>query len=325
MENKLIEWFLDDVMGELKRISLVSVPAIEEEFLLFNNMDLKFKTLDEDKRIVTGPAMRPDIHIPRKGDGGELYYGFFSQDTVRKAAELFFKKNSNANNTNLEHEFEIDGIYVFESWIVEDPEMDKAKALGFTDVRKGDWWVSMKVENENVWNNYLKSGLIRGFSVEVKAGEVDVDVELISQITEILLKESCENKAYESISLLFGGPGSGRTAEGGGGGGEDDTESQISSIDKEIEDLDKNSTQEEINKWGDKIEDELGLKGDVKDRAARKIAERNKIEKKKSLENKKKALQDEKELKDWADSLEKEIGISPSKAKNYVLPKKGLL
>jgi len=203
MENKLIEWFLDDVMGELKRISLVSVPAIEEEFLLFNNMDLKFKTLDEDKRIVIGPAMRPDIHIPRKGDGGELYYGFFSQDTVRKAAELFFKKNSNANNTNLEHEFEIDGIYVFESWIVEDPEMDKAKALGFTDVRKGDWWVSMKVENENVWNNYLKSGLIRGFSVEVKAGEVDVDVELISQIKDILDGTSADNEKFELLKTLL--------------------------------------------------------------------------------------------------------------------------
>jgi hypothetical protein len=166
-------------------------------------MDLKFKTLDEDKRIVTGPAMRPDIHIPRKGDGGELYYGFFSQDTVRKAAELFFKKNSNANNTNLEHEFEIDGIYVFESWIVEDPEMDKAKALGFTDVRKGDWWVSMKVENENVWNNYLKSGLIRGFSVEVKAGEVDVDVELISQIKDILDGTSADNEKFELLKTLL--------------------------------------------------------------------------------------------------------------------------
>jgi hypothetical protein len=149
MERKLIEWTLDDVMGELKRISLVSTPAIEEEFLLFSK-ELQFATLDEDKRIVTGPAMRPDIHIPRKDDAGELYYGFFSQDTVRKAAELFFKKNSNANKTNLEHEFEVDGVYVYESWIVEDPEMDKAKALGFTDVRKGDWWVSMKIENDVV-------------------------------------------------------------------------------------------------------------------------------------------------------------------------------
>ena len=200
MERKLIEWTLDDVVGELKRISLVSVPAIEEEFLLFSR-ELAFATLDEEKRIVTGPAMRPDIHIPRKDDNGELYYGFFSEDTVRKAAELFFKKNSNANLTNLEHEFEVDGVYVYESWIVEDPNVDKAKALGFSDVRKGDWWVSMKVENDVVWKNYLKTGLIRGFSVEVKAGEKDV--ETLSKIADILSKETSEDKAYELIAELL--------------------------------------------------------------------------------------------------------------------------
>jgi hypothetical protein len=197
MERKLIEWHLDDVMGELRRISLVSTPAIEEEFLLFSNNLLKFQTLDEEKRIVTGCAMRPDIQIPRKDDEGQLYYGFFSQDTVRKAAQLFFKKNSNANLTNLEHEFEIDGVYVFESWIVEDENNDKAKALGFSDVRKGDWWVSMKVENDVVWNNYLKSGLIKGFSVEVKANETEV--ELISQIKDILKSDKSVDEQWNKI------------------------------------------------------------------------------------------------------------------------------
>ena len=146
--------------------------------------------------------MRPDIHIPRKGEGGELYYGFFKKDTVRKAAELFFKKNSNANKTNLEHEFEIDGVYVFESWIVEDPNMDKSKALGFSDVREGDWWVSMKVENDVVWNNYLKTGLIRGFSVEVRAAEKESD-ELLSKISDILTSNASEEVMLSNISNLL--------------------------------------------------------------------------------------------------------------------------
>jgi hypothetical protein len=197
MERKLIEWTLDDVMGELRRISLVSTPAIEEEFLLFSNNLLKFQTLDEEKRIITGCAMRPDIQIPRKDDEGQLYYGFFSQDTVRKAAQLFFKKGSNSNLTNLEHEFEIDGVYVFESWIVEDENNDKAKALGFSDIRKGDWWVSMKVENDVVWKNYLKSGLIKGFSVEVKANETEV--ELISQIKDILKSDKSVDEQWDKI------------------------------------------------------------------------------------------------------------------------------
>lgn len=200
-EIKLIEWTMDDVMGELKRISLVSEPAIESDFMLFNSVDLKFQTIDEERRIVTGPAMRPDIKIPRKDEMGNLYYGFFSQETVRQSAQLFFKKNSNANNTNLEHQFEVDGVFVFESWIVEDTEMDKSKALGFSDVKKGDWWVSMKIENDTIWNNYLKSGLIRGFSVEIKAQEKDV--EILSKIEDILSSDKDINEQWDLLLEVF--------------------------------------------------------------------------------------------------------------------------
>lgn len=201
MENtKVIEWELDDVIGELRRISLVSEPAIEEDFLMFNADKLvKFKTLDGEKRIITGPAMRADIKIPRKDENGELYYGFFSKDTVRKCAEMFFKTGSNMNRTNLEHEFEIDGVYAFESWIVENPEMDKSKSLGFSDVREGDWFVSMKVDNDVVWNNYLKTGIIRGFSVEVKAAEV----EILSKIKDILVSDGDDDTKWDNLLELL--------------------------------------------------------------------------------------------------------------------------
>jgi len=198
-EIKLIEWEVDDVMGELRRISLVSEPAIEEDFLLFGSDTMKFKTIDNEKRVLTGPAMRPNINIPRKDEEGNLYYGFFSEDTVRKCAEIFFKSNSNANRTNLEHEFEIDGVFVFESWIVEDPEMDKSKYLGFKNIKKGDWFVSMKVENETVWNNYLKTGLIKGFSVEIKAAEVKI----LSNIKDILLNDIDDDLKFKMLQNLL--------------------------------------------------------------------------------------------------------------------------
>ena len=143
--------------------------------------------------------MRPDINIARKDDLGNLYYGFFSKDTVRKCAELFFKSGSNLNRTNLEHEFEIDGVYVFESWIVENPEMDKSKELGFSNVKEGDWFVSMKIDNEGVWNNYLKTGLIRGFSVEVRASEV----EILSKLKDIMLSDINDDDKIEALLGLL--------------------------------------------------------------------------------------------------------------------------
>ncbi|NBO21868.1 hypothetical protein EBU94_00795 [bacterium] len=203
MENELIivEWGLDDIFGELKRISLVSEPAIESDFMLFNSPEMKFKAIDESKRVLTGPAMRPNIKIKRYNELGELYYGYFTEDVVRQAAELFFKKGSNTNKTNLEHEFEIDGVYVFESWLVENPEMDKSKELGFVDVKKGDWFVSMKVENDVVWNNYLKTGLIKGFSVEIRTEEKEI--ETIEMISAVLDSNWSEDMKFQSIKKLI--------------------------------------------------------------------------------------------------------------------------
>jgi len=201
-DKKIIEWFLDDEnFSELRRISLVTAPASEEEFLLFSEDLMRFKTIDEERKVVTGVAMRPNIKIPRNDKSGEIYWGFFSESTVRKAAQLFFKKGSNTNLTNLEHEYEVDGIYVFESWIVEDPEMDKAKALGFSDIKRGDWFVSMKVENEIVWDNYLKTGIIRGFSVEVRPKEKEVQV--FDKIKNILESNDNEEVQFEAIKAIL--------------------------------------------------------------------------------------------------------------------------
>lgn len=184
MNNKIVEWTLDDITGELQRISLVSEPAIEEDFMFFNANITKFKTIDSEKRVLTGVAMRPNIQIPRLDADGNLYYGYFSEETVVKAAEIFFQKASNTNNTNLEHQFEVDGIFVFESWIVEDPEIDKTKVLGLSNVKKGDWVVSMKVTNDQVWENYVKTGAVKGFSVEIRANVEDVTLNAIKSILD---------------------------------------------------------------------------------------------------------------------------------------------
>ena len=197
MEYDLIEWFLDDLTGELRRISLVTEPAHEIDFEYFKSQkELNFKTIDEEQRVVTGVAMRPNIKIMRIDDNGEKYYGFFSEQTVKKAAELFFKSKNVNNLTNLEHEVEVDGIYVFESWIVEDPLKDKATALGLKDVKKGDWVVSMKIENDAVWENYIKTGIIKGFSIEVKADEKVVEFESYSDYPDAV-----KNNAKRGIEL----------------------------------------------------------------------------------------------------------------------------
>ena len=134
-----------------------------------NNASLKypgsfqFKVEDEEKRIVVGPAMVPNKLILRKDEMGNLYHVYFSKKTIRELAEKFFKYQ-NQNNTDVNHDEEVtQGNTLIESWIVENPQMDKATHLGF-NVPEGTWMTSYKVNDENTWK-MIKEGRIKGFSV----------------------------------------------------------------------------------------------------------------------------------------------------------------
>ena len=143
-------------------ISLVEQPAIESDFIAMNSQLLQFKTQDEEKRIVMGAALIPDKPIYRR-NGEEEYYVYFSKKTVRRAMELYFK-NGNQANATLEHEHKINGLHVVESWIVEG-EQDKSRMYEL-EVPVGTWMVSMKVENDAIWEKFVKEGSVKGFSIE---------------------------------------------------------------------------------------------------------------------------------------------------------------
>jgi hypothetical protein len=143
-------------------ISLVEHPAIESDWIAMNSQVVEFKTQNEEKRLIMGAALIPDKPIYRK-NGEEEYYVYFSKKTVRRAMELYFK-NGNQANATLEHEHKINGLHVVESWIVEG-EQDKSRIYGI-EVPVGTWMVSMKVENDAIWEKFVKEGSVKGFSIE---------------------------------------------------------------------------------------------------------------------------------------------------------------
>jgi len=118
---------------------------------------------DDDQMIITGPAMIPNALIARKDEMGNLFHVYFSKDTVEKVARKFLADN-NAHVTDINHDDNIvEENTLLESWIVEDPAMDKSKAMGF-NVPKSTWMVSYKINNEDTWNK-IKAGELNGFSV----------------------------------------------------------------------------------------------------------------------------------------------------------------
>jgi hypothetical protein len=118
---------------------------------------------DDDKQVITGPAMKAFQLIPRRDEDGNLFHVYFSEDTIKRLSEKFLKEHKQ-HMTDVNHSMlPTEENTLLESWIVEDPEMDKSKALGFNPT-KGDWYVSYKINNDETWQK-IKEGKLNGFSI----------------------------------------------------------------------------------------------------------------------------------------------------------------
>ena len=152
-----------------------------------NNMSKqKFQT-DEEKRIVFGPAMIPDLKIYRKDMFGNPYYVFFSAETIKMIAEKYMRNKYIDNNDTNHNGKAASDVYVIESWIKED-ENDKSTKYGYGDLPVGTWFVSMKVRNDEVWEK-VKKGELRGFSVSGYFEEIAQfarEQMFLQQVAEIL-------------------------------------------------------------------------------------------------------------------------------------------
>jgi hypothetical protein len=192
---RIVELIIDEKedLSGVEAISVVEFPAIEENFIALNQQ-LQLAKVDDEKRILMGAALIPNKNIYRR-NGEDEYYIFFSDATVKKASELFLM-NSNQNNATLEHQKKINDLSVVESWIVEDTEMDKSKKYGL-NAPVGTWMVSMKVNNDTIWNDFVKTGKVKGFSIEgyfadklEMSLQLEQEEELINKIKEIIVKHN---------------------------------------------------------------------------------------------------------------------------------------
>ena len=192
---KLIELVIDETNEDfgVTAMSVVDLPAIEEDFIFFSKQPQIFKEVDKEKRILMGAAMIPDKKIYRK-EKDEEFEVFFSKDTVVKASQLFLK-NNNQSEATLQHESDVNNLTVVESWIIEDEVQDKSRKFGL-DLPVGTWMISMKVDNDEVWNDYVKTGKVKGFSIEgyfadkmvKQSKQLSEDEILLQKIKEILTK-----------------------------------------------------------------------------------------------------------------------------------------
>jgi hypothetical protein len=189
-ELQTIELTIKDELKEgVFAISLVDKPAIEEDWVMLNSLQVDLKVVNEEKMELIGLALVPNKKILRRKDNIDFNIEF-SEQTVEKVQELYLK-NLRANNVTIDHEKPVNGVSLIESWIVEDPKNDKTNIYNLNAV-KGAWAVKLKVYNDDIWE-LAKVGKINGISIEgmfdgldqLKMSETK-DEELIDLIKDLI-------------------------------------------------------------------------------------------------------------------------------------------
>jgi hypothetical protein len=156
---------IDDDGAGVDYIALVDHPAIERNWMAFGKEE-QFKVVDKDMQILSGPLMIADLPIFRRSAAMGEYYAVFDGDTIEKIAQKYFK-NKYTSNVNIMHDAEqrLEGVYMFESFII-----NRSRGIrppkGFEGVTDGSWFGTFKVDNKEVWDEFIKTGKLQGFSVE---------------------------------------------------------------------------------------------------------------------------------------------------------------
>lgn len=164
--NKKIKKYKVGLESETYAISIVESPAIEETLVaLEEQKEIKVQLANEEKHMVYSAVLVPDKPIYRRNEDGDEFYVEFTKESIEHMSQQFFKEYKQ-NEVTLDHETTASDVTVVESWLKSDLFKDKSVALGLNEsLPIGTWFVGMKVNQIDVWDR-VKSGELRGFSVE---------------------------------------------------------------------------------------------------------------------------------------------------------------
>jgi hypothetical protein len=146
--------------------------AYYNDTVRFSNENIEINdflfSVDMDKQIIAGPAMVPDIDIFRTDESGD-YYVRFSKETIEKSVEKFTRDNTN-KAIDVEHSHNMVKAFIMEHWIVRDSVFDASNSYGFKNLPVGTWFVVLKIDDKEFWDEQVKGENKQSFSIEIKAG-----------------------------------------------------------------------------------------------------------------------------------------------------------
>ena len=192
----------DEDTGMLK-ISLVDLPAVMSDFLVFNaEREVQMYSIqDEEKRLVYGVVCRADYPILRRSPKMGDYYIVFQAETIRKIAEKYLADGLQ-NEVNVMHKTDVDGVQMVQ-YFLKDTERGVAPT-GFDDIADGSLFAEFHILNDEVWEA-VKDGTYKGFSLEGVFDfepEPDVAMRTNRKESEEDLEKAIKNELLSIIKQL---------------------------------------------------------------------------------------------------------------------------
>jgi hypothetical protein len=148
----------------IEQIAFTSNPAIKVKGMAFNQSE-RLLFADDVKYRVTAPAMIP-MEIYRRDDETGEYYVQFTAETIEQIHAKFMQDLKNRDVFNLEHDqAQTVPAYILESWIVDNPKLDKSFTTFGIEVPKGTLMLTAQITDKEYYQELVSKDQI-GFSIE---------------------------------------------------------------------------------------------------------------------------------------------------------------
>lgn len=199
--DKNIKKYKVGIDSETYAVSLVEQPAIDETFVYMADEEKMNIMLDSDEKyLVYGAVLVPDKPIYRVAEDGTEFYLEFTAESIEKMSQDYLIKYRQ-HAVTLDHQEEATEVCMVESWIKTSMTMDKSLALGLNpELPIGTWFAGYKINNIDTWNR-IKSGELRGFSVEAMIDLQQFD--FAKNIEEMSINEMKESGLFEEMKRAF--------------------------------------------------------------------------------------------------------------------------
>jgi hypothetical protein len=166
MELPIIELTLEELEQGIDATALVENPAIQRNWMAFKeHKSYEFKTHNEEKRILAGALMVADFPMYRNMNGKEFFVKFSSETIEQLADRMVLNNKLTAFNFEHDAKKELADMHIQQFFII-NTELGVNTPIGFEELPNGSLFAFVKVNNEQVWNDYVKTGIVKGFSIE---------------------------------------------------------------------------------------------------------------------------------------------------------------